>query len=72
MDLIIAGTNPLATDMTAAYTMKFKPEESSTFSFAWRTGIAPKSLDEMEIRRTPLSSVKKEIHSAKNLSMGCH
>ena len=41
MNLIIAGTNPLATDMVAAYTMGFQPEEISTFAWAWKAGMKP-------------------------------
>jgi uncharacterized protein (DUF362 family) len=61
MNLIISGTNPLATDMTAAYIMGFEPEEISTFSFAWQAGMTPKSIDEVEVRGTPLNSVKKSF-----------
>jgi uncharacterized protein (DUF362 family) len=61
MDLIIAGTNPLATDMTAAYIMGFEPEEISTFSFAWKVGMTPKSIGEIEIRGIQLNSVKKSF-----------
>jgi uncharacterized protein (DUF362 family) len=62
MDLIIAGTNPLATDMAAAYIMGFQPEEISTFSFAWKAGMTPKSIGEIEIRGTQLNSVKKSFN----------
>ena len=41
MDLLIAGTNPLATDMTAAYIIGFRPEEISTFVWAWKAGMTP-------------------------------
>ena len=62
MDLIIAGTNPLAADMTAAYIMGFEPEEISTFSFAWEVGMTPKSIGEIEIRGTQLNRVKKSFN----------
>jgi uncharacterized protein (DUF362 family) len=52
MDLIIAGTNPLATDMIAAYLMGFHPEEISTFVWARKAGMTPTSLNEIEIRGT--------------------
>ena len=62
MDLIIAGTNPLAADMTAAYIMGFQPEEISTFSLAWKAGMTPKSMDEIEVRGTQVNSVKKSFN----------
>jgi uncharacterized protein (DUF362 family) len=62
MDLIIAGMNPLAADMTAAYIMGFEPEEISTFSFAWEVGMTPKSIGEIEIRGTELNRVKKNFN----------
>ena len=50
MDLIIAGTNALATDMVAAHLMGFQPDEIATFSWAWKAGLRPCQLDEIEIR----------------------
>jgi uncharacterized protein (DUF362 family) len=61
MDLIIAGTNPLATDMVAADIMGFQPEEISTFVWAWKAGMAPENLSEMEIRGEKLQDVKKNF-----------
>lgn len=57
MDLIIAGTNPLATDMVAARIMGFAPEEISTFVWAWKAGLAPARLDEIEIRGARIEEV---------------
>jgi uncharacterized protein (DUF362 family) len=50
MGLIIAGTNPLATDMIAASCMGFKPEEIPTFYWANKAGLTPSRLDEVEVR----------------------
>jgi uncharacterized protein (DUF362 family) len=61
MDLIIAGTNPLATDMTAAYLMGFEPEEIATFAWAWKAGMTPRSLDEIEIRGVELKNVRQNF-----------
>jgi uncharacterized protein (DUF362 family) len=61
MDLIIAGTNPLATDMIAAYLMGFHPEEISTFVWAWKAGMTPTSLNEIEIRGTKLDDVRRNF-----------
>ncbi len=61
MDLIIAGTNPLATDMTAAALMGFHPEEISTFVWAWKAGMTPASLNEIEIRGEKLNDVHRDF-----------
>lgn len=58
MDLIIAGTNPLATDMTAAYLMGFQPEEISTFVWAWKAGMTPSNMAEIEISGIRLNDVR--------------
>jgi len=61
MNLIIAGTNPLATDMTAAYLMGFQPEEISTFVWAWKAGMTPTNMAEIEIRGTKLNDIKQNF-----------
>jgi uncharacterized protein (DUF362 family) len=61
MDVIIAGTNPLATDMVAANVMGFEPEEIPTFVWAHKTGMQPQSLDEIEIRGEKVSSVRRNF-----------
>ncbi len=61
MGLIIAGTNPLATDMTAAYLMGFDPEEISTFVWAWKAGMKPVSLNEIEIRGVKINDVRQNF-----------
>ena len=50
MDLIVAGTNPLATDMVAANCMGFKPNEIPTFHWANKVGMEPTCLDDIELR----------------------
>jgi len=50
MDLIIAGTNPLATDMVAANCMSFKPSDVPTFIWANKAGMKPTCLDDIELR----------------------
>ena len=61
LNLIIAGTNPLATDMVAANVMGFEPEEIPTFEWAWKAGMEPRSLDDIEIRGAELSSVEHKF-----------
>jgi uncharacterized protein (DUF362 family) len=59
MGLIVAGTNALATDMVGAYLMGFQPEEISTFEWAWRTGMKPSRLDDIEVRGERMEAVQR-------------
>ena len=59
MDLIIAGTNPLATDMVAASIMGFSPEEIPTFQWANTAGMAPQGLSQIEIRGETVTDVQR-------------
>ncbi len=61
MDVIIAGTNPLATDMVAASVMGFEPEEIPTFTWANKVGMLPQNLDEIEIRGEEISGVRRRF-----------
>ena len=57
-DLIIAGTNPLATDMVAAKIMGFHKNEVATLAMAIRARMKPTSLDMIEIRGEPMEAVQ--------------
>jgi uncharacterized protein (DUF362 family) len=59
MNLIIAGTNPLATDIVAANIMGFEPTEIPTFIWAEKAGMKPTTLDEIEIRGEKLENVRR-------------
>ena len=59
MNVIVAGTNPLATDMVAANLMGFEPEEIPTFLWANKAGMKPTSLEEIESRGEPLERVRR-------------
>jgi uncharacterized protein (DUF362 family) len=59
MNVIVAGTNPLATDMVAASLMGFEAKEIPTFLWANKAGMKPTSLDEIEIRGEPLERVRR-------------
>lgn len=61
MDLIIAGTNPLATDMAAASVMGFKTSEIPKFEWASKAGMTPMRLDEIEVRGEKLESVRRKF-----------
>jgi uncharacterized protein (DUF362 family) len=57
-DLIIAGANPLATDMVGAKIMGFNKNEVATIAMAIRAGMKPTSLDQVEIRGEQLDTVQ--------------
>ena len=61
MDLIIAGTNPLATDMVAANIMGFEPPEIPTFNWAAKVGMKPATLDEIEVRGEAIRNVQRKL-----------
>ncbi len=61
MDLIIAGTNPLAADMVAASVMGFEPGEVPTFAWANKAGMKPGGLDEIEVRGEQLDRVRRKF-----------
>ena len=59
MNVIVAGTNPLAADMVAASVMGFEPTAIPTFWWANKAGMKPTSLHEIEIRGEPLDRVRR-------------
>jgi len=59
MDLIIAGTNPLATDMIAANIMGIEPHEVPTFVWANRVGMLPTAIDQIEVRGETLEGARR-------------
>ena len=59
MGLIVAGTNPLATDMVASQIMGFTMEEIPTFSCAQKAGMTPTSFNEIEVRGEKIRDVKR-------------
>jgi uncharacterized protein (DUF362 family) len=61
MDVIIAGTNPLATDMVATSVMGFEPGRIPTFVWADKAGMQPQRLDEVEVRGEKVSSVRRRF-----------
>jgi uncharacterized protein (DUF362 family) len=61
METIVAGTNPLATDMVAADLMGFQPWEIPTFHWAQKAGLRPGSLDEIEIRGESVEQVRRKF-----------
>ena len=61
MNVIIAGTNPLATDMVAANVMGFEPDEVPHFVAAGSVGMKPTSLSEIEVRGESIASVRRDF-----------
>lgn len=61
MGLIIAGTDPLATDMVGAAVMGIAPEEVPTFVAAWGVGMTPTALADIETRGAPLAEVRRRF-----------
>ncbi len=61
MNLIIAGTQPLATDMVAARLMGFEPGEIRTFEWANKAGIGPSTLDGIEVRGESMERVARKF-----------
>ena len=59
MDVIIAGTNPVATDMVAASAMGFEPGEIPTFAWANKAGLTPVGLADIELRGDALDQVRR-------------
>ena len=61
MNLIVAGTSPLAADMVAAHLMGFDPEEVPTLGLAHRLGMGPQALHEIEIRGEAPETVRRRF-----------
>lgn len=61
MNLIIAGTNPLATDMVAAQVMGFHSTEVPTFVWAIKAGMQPSDVSQVEIRGQSIKSVQRQF-----------
>jgi uncharacterized protein (DUF362 family) len=61
MGVIVAGTNPLATDMVAAQIMGFKTKEIPTLVLAQKAGMKPTSFEEIKVRGETISTVKRDL-----------
>jgi uncharacterized protein (DUF362 family) len=59
MNMIIAGTNTLATDMVAAYVMGYCPDEIPAFVWAHRVGMQPQSLYDIEVLGTSMHDARR-------------
>lgn len=61
MNVVVAGTNPLATDMVAANVMGFEVDEVPTFTVAHTAGMEPATLDEIEIRGVGVDGARRQF-----------
>jgi uncharacterized protein (DUF362 family) len=61
MELIIAGTSPLAADMAGALLMGFELNEIPAIVLAHKTGMLPSSLDDIEIRGLSIDQCKRQF-----------
>ena len=61
METIVAGTNPLATDIVGAQLMGFDPAEIPTFQWAIKAGMHPGTIDEIEIRGERLETARRKF-----------
>lgn len=57
MDVLIAGTNPVAVDAVSTRIMGIKPEDVPTTWMAYQQGLGPLDLEDIEILGTPLDEV---------------
>jgi uncharacterized protein (DUF362 family) len=61
METIVAGTNPLATDMVGAALMGFAPAEIPTFTWAKKAGLLPAGLEDIEVRGESIESAGRKF-----------
>jgi len=61
MDVIIAGTNPLATDMVGARVMGFSSMDVPTLDWSIKSGMTPAKLEEIEIRGETIEAVARHF-----------
>ncbi|WP_297097502.1 DUF362 domain-containing protein [uncultured Draconibacterium sp.] len=61
MNLIIAGTNPFATDLVGASVMGFEIAEIPTFKWAIKSGFTPASLSDIEVRGEAINDVRRNF-----------
>lgn len=59
MNILIASQNALAADMVAANVMGIEPHEIETFKWAWKAGMGPSTLDEIEVVGESIASVRR-------------
>lgn len=61
MNLIIASKNALAADMVASNAMGFDTSEVDTFRWAWKAGMKPTTMSDIQIVGEKLADVRKQF-----------
>jgi uncharacterized protein (DUF362 family) len=61
MNVIVAGTDPLAADMVATALMGIDPDEVPAFALAHRAGMHPLTLDDVEVRGVGVEQAKRRF-----------
>ncbi len=61
MNLIIASTNALAADIVASSLMGFDANEIDTFKWAWKAGMKPSGIDDIEIVGEKSGEVRRQF-----------
>ncbi len=61
MNLIIASQNALAADMVAANIMGFEPIEIDTFKWAWKAGMNPSNINDIQIVGEKIEKVRQQF-----------
>ena len=69
---IIVGNNPVAADAVGSEIMGIAPAELATTRLAHAAGMGPMSLEEIDLRGTPLASVKRYFKRPVVSSMGAY
>ncbi len=64
MNLIIASKNALAADMVAANIMGFEPTEIDTFKWAWKAGMTPSNIEDVEVVGEKIENVQQQFQRA--------
>lgn len=64
LDLIIVGTDPVATDSVAAFIMGFDPEKVPTLELGSKVGLGVNDLHKIEVRGENLETVFRPFKSA--------
>ncbi|UCE53827.1 MAG: DUF362 domain-containing protein [Desulfobacterales bacterium] len=61
LNLIIASKNALAADMVAANIMGFEPIEIDTFKWAWKAGMNPSNINDIQIVGEKIEKVRQQF-----------
>jgi uncharacterized protein (DUF362 family) len=61
MDVIVAGTDPVATDMVASSIMGIEPAEVPAFAWANKAGLGPTALKEIEVLGEKIEKVRRNF-----------